>query len=91
MKDAFSPFGAGSRSRFPTTRENATHADPIACIGIHLAMLELLLGAFIFFKQIPEAELSPKTTDESMGFENYFLIAPKSHCCEIRMRHCQTI
>ncbi|TKA71971.1 hypothetical protein B0A49_05334 [Cryomyces minteri] len=70
MKDAFSPFGAGSRT----------------CLGIHLAMLELLLGAFTFLKQIPDATLSPTTTDESMEFENYFLIAPKSHCCQIQSR-----
>ncbi|KAK4981041.1 hypothetical protein LTR28_007969 [Elasticomyces elasticus] len=68
MKDAYSPFGAGSRT----------------CIGMHLAMLELLLGAFIFFKRCPEAVLAPATTDESMEFVNYFLIAPKSHRCLIR-------
>ncbi|KAJ9665637.1 hypothetical protein H2201_004329 [Coniosporium apollinis] len=71
MRDAFSPFGAGSRT----------------CIGIHLAMLELLLGTFLLFKQCPAAVLSPTTTDESMEFENYFLIAPKSHRCEIQLRH----
>lgn len=46
-------------------------------------MLELLTGAFVFFKECPSAVLAPETTDETMEFENYFLIAPKSHKCEI--------
>lgn len=64
----------------------STNADEVACIGIHLAMLELLLGTFLFFKQCPTAVLSPTTTNESMEFENYFLIAPKSHRCEVQLR-----
>ena len=67
MKDAFMPFGAGSR----------------ICLGIHLALQELMLGAFVFFKTCATARLAPSTTDSSMDFENYFLIAPRSHKCEI--------
>jgi hypothetical protein len=46
-------------------------------------MMELLLGTFVFFKQCPEAKLAPSTTEECMAFENYFLIAPKGHRCDV--------
>ncbi|KAL3445280.1 cytochrome P450 [Aspergillus insuetus] len=69
MKAAFHPFGAGSR----------------VCIGMHLAMLELFTGLVVFFLNCPKARLSPDTTDESMEFENYFLVAPKEHCCKITL------
>lgn len=52
---------------------------------LHLVMLELTLGAFKFFKQCPSAALSKTTTEESMEIENYFLIAPKSHRCEVSL------
>ena len=67
MIDAFMPFGTGSR----------------ICLGIHLAMLELQLGIATFFKECPTARILPSTTDESMEFINYFLIAPKGGKCEI--------
>ncbi|EXJ86111.1 hypothetical protein A1O1_06480 [Capronia coronata CBS 617.96] len=67
MKDAFFPFGLGSR----------------VCLGIHLASNELLLGAFVFFKTCPTAVLAESTTDSSMEMENYFLIAPRAHRCEV--------
>jgi cytochrome P450 len=70
MKSAFIPFGAGAR----------------VCIGLHLAMMELMLGVFVFFKTCPKAKLAASTTDASMAIENYFLIAPKSHRCEITLR-----
>ena len=66
-KSIFSPFGAGARS----------------CLGIHLARMELRLGAAEFFLRCPNAKLAPGTTPESMEMENHFLIAPKSHRCEI--------
>lgn len=53
------------------------------CLGIHLAMHEMLLGAFLFFKTCPNLMLARSTTDESMEFENYFLITPKAHRCEV--------
>ncbi|KAK5053854.1 hypothetical protein LTR84_001816 [Exophiala bonariae] len=66
-KSIFSPFGAGAR----------------ACLGIHLARTELRLGAAEFFLRCPNAKLAPTTTPQSMEMENHFLIAPKSHKCEI--------
>lgn len=67
LKDAFFAFGGGSR----------------VCLGIHLAMDELMLGAFVFFKSCPDVALAQSTTDESMAFENYFLIVPRAHRCEV--------
>jgi hypothetical protein len=58
-------------------------ANISGCIGIHLAKLELTLAAFYFFKQCPKAKLAATMTDACMDFENYFLIAPKGHVCEI--------
>lgn len=63
----FSPFGTGSR----------------VCIGLHLARMEMRLGVCEFFRKIPHARLALSTSDESMEMENFFLIAPRSHKCEI--------
>jgi len=63
------PFGAGSRT----------------CLGIHLARMELRLGAAEFFRQCKDAKLAPSTTANSMEMENFFLIAPQSHRCDVLM------
>ncbi|KAI8940226.1 hypothetical protein NX059_003930 [Plenodomus lindquistii] len=66
-KTAFHPFGAGARS----------------CIGIHLARMELRYAVAFFFRECQGIRLAASTTQESMEFENFFLIAPKAHRCEI--------
>lgn len=66
-KTAFHPFGAGARS----------------CIGIHLARMELRYAVAFFYRECKGAKLAASTTPESMEFENFFLIAPKAHRCEI--------
>ena len=74
------PFGGGSRG---------TQALPLArillttsvCIGLHLAQSELSLAAAKFFKECSNAIV--RTRDEDMEQENYFLVAPKGHKCEI--------
>lgn len=48
-----------------------------------LGRTELRLGAAVFFRECPGARLAPSTTPESMEPENFFLIAPSSHKCEI--------
>ncbi|KAH3905734.1 hypothetical protein HBI56_211510 [Parastagonospora nodorum] len=66
-KTAFHPFGVGARS----------------CIGIHLARMELRYAVAFFFRECRGIRLAPSTTLESMEFENFFLIAPKAHRCDI--------
>jgi cytochrome P450 len=63
----FNPFGAGSR----------------ACLGIHVARMELRYAVAIFFMELKGARLAETVTDESMAPLNFFLIAPKGHKCEI--------
>lgn len=64
---ALSPFGAGSRT----------------CLGIHLSWMELRLGATEFFRRCGDVRLAPSVSDKSMRPEQYFLIAPSAHKCEI--------
>ncbi|KAK5633686.1 hypothetical protein RRF57_009400 [Xylaria bambusicola] len=67
MKDAFMPFGGGSR----------------VCIGLHLARIELRLGAARFFKRFPNAKMSSLEgmTEEDMIPKLFFLIHPQRHRC----------
>ncbi|KAK4545859.1 hypothetical protein LTR36_002423 [Oleoguttula mirabilis] len=69
-KAVFSPFGAGSRT----------------CAGIHLAYIELRLATAEFFRRMSGVSLAPSATRECMEQENYFLIAPRGHKCEITMK-----
>ncbi|KAI1480623.1 putative cytochrome P450 [Daldinia eschscholtzii] len=69
MKDAFVPFGGGSR----------------ICIGLHLAKMELRLATARFFTRFPNATLSylEGFTDKDMEPTMYFLMSPKKQRCLI--------
>ncbi|KAI1656562.1 putative cytochrome P450 [Daldinia decipiens] len=69
MKDAFVPFGGGSR----------------ICIGLHLAKMELRLATARFFTRFPNATVSHLEgfTDEDMVPAMFFLMGPKSQRCLI--------
>ena len=69
MKDAFHPWGAGSRM----------------CIGIHIATLTMLLAAFTFFRECGDAVLSDSVTKESMEVVDYFVNSPKEKRLELRI------
>ncbi|EXJ89646.1 hypothetical protein A1O3_02713 [Capronia epimyces CBS 606.96] len=72
-KKIYHPFGAGARS----------------CLGVNFASMMLRLATAEFFRKCKGAQLASSTTDESMTPENYFLIAPKSHKCEIVLPQAQ--
>lgn len=66
-KATWCPFGAGAYS----------------CLGQHLAYMVLRSATALFFRECRGARLAASTTPESMEFENYFVITPKGHRCEI--------
>lgn len=66
-KKAFHPLGAGSR----------------VCLGMHLAYMELRLASAEFFRKCKGAKLAAETTEKTMEMENYFLVTPRGHKCEI--------
>ncbi|OJZ80685.1 hypothetical protein ASPFODRAFT_147321 [Aspergillus luchuensis CBS 106.47] len=67
-RQGLSPFGYGTR----------------ICLGVHLAWMELRLAATEFFRECRGVRLASGTTRESMTPENYFLIAPSGHRCDIQ-------
>ncbi|KAI2783193.1 putative cytochrome P450 [Daldinia loculata] len=69
MKDAFVPFGGGSR----------------ICIGLHLAKMELRLATARFFTRFPNATVSclEGFTEQDMVPIMFFLMAPKGQRCLI--------
>lgn len=69
QKASYMPFGGGSR----------------VCIGIHLAYMELRLGAALFFRHCRGARIADSMKDEMMEMDNNFLVAPKGHHCYINL------
>ena len=69
MKDAFHPWGSGSRT----------------CIGVHIATLTMSLAAFMFLKQCGDAVLADSVTEKSMEVVDYFVSSPKEKRLEVRI------
>jgi len=68
MNQSLMYFGGGTRT----------------CLGQNLAMMELRLIAAAMLTQCEDAVLADSCTDESMEFENFFVVKPKSHKCELK-------
>lgn len=66
-RKAFHPLGSGSR----------------ACIGMHLAYMELRLATTEFFRVFKDARLAPSVTPRAMETVHHFAAAPMGHKCEI--------
>ena len=69
-KTTFCAFGAGATS----------------CLGINLAWMELRYATSMFFRECKGMRLGLNTTPESMDLENYFVIIPKGHKCEVTLK-----
>ncbi|EPS35541.1 hypothetical protein H072_11038 [Dactylellina haptotyla CBS 200.50] len=67
MENSLMPWGGHSRS----------------CLGQNLAMMELRLIAAVMLTVCPSATLAEDCTDDSMELENYFVLRPKGHKCEL--------
>ncbi|KZL68265.1 cytochrome p450 [Colletotrichum incanum] len=69
MKDAFMPFGGGSR----------------VCIGLRLARMEMRLAVAHFFRAFPNAVVSKKEgmSDQDMRPQQFFLLQPEGGRCLI--------
>lgn len=94
MKDAFMPFGAGSRSK-PSpnpaildnnNRQLITFVLYPVCLGIHLARMELRMATAMFFRTFPHASVSllEGMSNADMEQEMYFLSSPKGKRCLIQ-------
>ncbi|KAJ0319110.1 hypothetical protein COL5a_010324 [Colletotrichum fioriniae] len=65
----FSPWGAGSR----------------ICLGVELARMELRLAVAVLFRECRGLRMAPGMTDEMMEMENFFMISPVGHKCEVTL------
>lgn len=59
--------------------------NPLACLGRHLARIELRLITTRFFKAFPNAEISTQEgmSDKDMEPALHFLMVPSGHRCLI--------
>ncbi|GKT44317.1 putative sterigmatocystin biosynthesis P450 monooxygenase STCB [Colletotrichum spaethianum] len=69
QKSTFCPFGAGTR----------------ICLGVHLARMEMRMAAAALFRHCPGLKLSSSMTDSMMEMENYFIVAPIGHRCDVTL------
>lgn len=60
----------------------ANHVD-LACIGLHLAMIEIRLAVSTFYRQFPTVRMSSKEgmSEKDMEPETYFLYTPAGARC----------
>jgi cytochrome P450 len=54
-----------------------------ACVGMHLAYMELRLATAELFRVFKGARLEPSTTPQSMEMKHFFAGEPIGHKCEI--------
>ncbi|KAF3807810.1 putative sterigmatocystin biosynthesis P450 monooxygenase [Colletotrichum gloeosporioides] len=69
QKSTFCPFGAGTR----------------VCVGLHLARMELRMGAALLFRKCTGLKLSASMKESMMDMENFFIIAPVGHQCDVTL------
>ncbi|KXH33616.1 TRI11 protein [Colletotrichum simmondsii] len=69
QKLLYSPWGAGSR----------------ICLGVELARMELRLAVAVLFRECRDLRMAPVMTDEMMEMENFFMISPVGHKCEVTL------
>ncbi|KAF6811627.1 cytochrome p450 [Colletotrichum sojae] len=60
-------------------------AGPRICLGIELAKMELRLAVAELFRRCEGLRLAPETTDAAMEMENYFVMCPVGHKCEVTL------
>lgn len=93
MQNSFMPFGGGSRSKSCVTESLREGAELpfliwtcLACIGLHLAYLEMRMAIALFFRAFPNATVSnlEGMNDEDMRPLVYFLMSPMGQRCLIQ-------
>lgn len=69
-KSTFCAFGAGAYS----------------CLGINLAWMELRYATAFLFRECRGMRIAPSMSADCMDLENYFVIVPKGHTCEVTLQ-----